>query len=202
MSTATDRRVLTEIFGPSEGAARLVKQMVLVALGVAALAIAAKIRVPMWPVPITMQTFAVLTIGAAYGARLGGVTLLAYLALGALGMNVFTGTGEGASGLAYMAGPTGGYLLGFLLAAVAMGCLAQRGWDRSVATMAGALLIGNAIIYAVGLPWMAHLFAAEKGMAWVVQWGMTNFLLGDALKLVLAALLIPAAWKLVGDARR
>lgn len=202
MSTATDRRVLTEVFGPSEGTARLVKQVALVALGVAALAIAAKIRVPMWPVPITMQTFAVLTIGAAYGARLGGVTLLAYLALGALGMNVFTGTGEGASGLAYMAGPTGGYLLGFLVAAVAMGGLAQRGWDRSVATMAGALLIGNAIIYAFGLPWMAYLFAAEKGMAWVLQWGMTNFLLGDALKLVLAALLIPAAWKLVGDARR
>jgi biotin transport system substrate-specific component len=202
MTTATDNRVLSEVFGPSEGTALRLKQVALIVLGVAALAIAAKIRVPMWPVPITMQTFAVLTIGAAYGARLGGVTLLAYLELGALGMNVFTGTGEGASGLAYMAGPTGGYLLGFLVAAVVMGKLAARGWDKSVATMVGALLIGNAIIYAFGLPWMAHLFAAEKGVAWVMQWGMTNFLPGDALKLVLAAMLIPAVWKFVGDARR
>lgn len=202
MTMATDNRVLSEVFGPSEGTALRLKQVALIALGVAALAIAAKIRVPMWPVPITMQTFAVLTIGAAYGARLGGATLLAYLALGALGMNVFTGTGEGASGLAYMAGPTGGYLLGFLVAAIVMGKLAARGWDKSVASMAGALLIGNAIIYAFGLPWMAYLFAAEKGMAWVTQWGMTNFLLGDALKLVLAAMLIPAVWKFVGDARR
>jgi biotin transport system substrate-specific component len=201
MSTATDTRVLSEVFGPSEGTALRLKQVALLILGVVALTIAAKIRVPMWPVPITMGTFAVLTIGAAYGARLGGVTLLAYLALGALGLNVFAGTGEGASGLAYMAGPTGGYLLGYLVAAVVMGKLAERGWDKSVASMAGALLLGSAIIYAFGLPWMAHLFAAEKGMAWVMQWGMTNFLLGDALKLVLAAMLIPAAWKLVGSAR-
>jgi biotin transport system substrate-specific component len=202
MSTATRDRVLSEAFGPSEGTALRLKQAVLVALGIAALIVAAKIRVPMWPVPITMQTFAVLTIGAAYGARLGGITLLGYLALGALGMNVFTGSSAESYGLAYMMGPTGGYLAGFAVAAVVMGHLAQRGWDRSVLRMAGALLIGTAIIYAFGLPWMAHLFLADKGASWVLQWGMTNFLLGDALKLVLAAMLIPGLWKLVGDARR
>jgi biotin transport system substrate-specific component len=199
MSMAIDNRVLSGVFGPSNGVALRVKQAVLVMLGVGALTLAADIRVPMWPVPITMQTFAVLTIGAAYGARLGGVTLLAYLALGALGVTVFTGE---TAGLAYMMGPTGGYLVGFAVAAITMGWLAERGWDKSVASMAGALLIGNAIIYAFGLPWMAYLFLADKGAAWVAQWGMTNFLLGDALKLALAALLIPAVWKAVGDARR
>lgn len=199
MSMAIDNRVLSEVFGPSSGAALRAKQAVLVVVGVVVLTMAANIRVPMWPVPITMQTFAVLTIGATYGARLGGVTLLAYLALGALGVAVFTGE---TAGLAYMMGPTGGYLVGFAVAAVAMGWLAERGWDKSVASMAGALLIGNAIVYAFGLPWMAYLFLAEKGAVWVVQWGMTNFLLGDALKLVLAAMLIPAVWKLVGTARR
>lgn len=199
MSMAIDNRVLSGVFGPSNGVALRVKQAVLVMLGVGALTLAANIRVPMWPVPITMQTFAVLTIGAAYGARLGGVTLLAYLALGALGVTVFTGE---TAGLAYMMGPTGGYLVGFAVAAITMGWLAERGWDKSVASMAGALLIGNAIIYAFGLPWMAYLFLADKGAAWVAQWGMTNFLLGDALKLALAALLIPAVWKAVGDARR
>ncbi len=199
MSMAIDNRVLSGVFGPSNGVALRVKQAVLVMLGIGALTLAANIRVPMWPVPITMQTFAVLTIGAAYGARLGGVTLLAYLALGALGVTVFTGE---TAGLAYMMGPTGGYLVGFAVAAITMGWLAERGWDKSVASMAGALLIGNAIIYAFGLPWMAYLFLADKGAAWVAQWGMTNFLLGDALKLALAALLIPAVWKAVGDARR
>ncbi len=198
MSTTTARPVLSEVFGPSEGASLRVKQAVLVILGVAALTLAAKIRVPMWPVPITMQTFAVLTIGAAYGARLGLVTLLAYLAVGAAGVAVFTGE---SAGIAYMMGPTGGYLLGFAVAAGVMGWLAARGWDRSVGSMVGALLIGNAIIYAFGLPWMAYLFLADKGAAWVMQWGMTNFLLGDALKLALAALLVPAVWKAVGNAR-
>jgi len=199
MTTTTLRPVLSEALWPTDGLNLRVRQVLLVLAGVALLTIAAKIRVPMWPVPITMQTFAVLVIGAAYGPRLGVATLLAYLALGAAGLAVFTGEG---AGLAYMMGPTGGYLLGFAVAAGVMGWLASRGWDRTVAGMAGALLIGNAVIYAFGLPWMAHLFAAERGMAWVMQWGMTNFLLGDALKLALAALVLPLAWRAVGRARR
>jgi biotin transport system substrate-specific component len=198
MATAIRTPVLAETFGPHTGAEVWFKRAVLVALGVAALAVAAKIRVPMWPVPVTMQTFAVLAIGAAYGPRLGGATLLGYLALGMAGVAVFTGEG---SGLAYMTGPTAGYLVGFLLAAVVVGCLATRGWSRTVPGMVGALLVGNAVIYACGLPWMAYLFAAERGMAWVVQWGMANFLLGDALKLALAAVLIPGLWRLVDRAR-
>lgn len=198
MSTFTGQPVLIDTLGARGGSRLLLKQAALVALGVVAIAVAAQIRVPMWPVPVTMQTFAVLTLGAAFGARLGLITLLAYLALGALGVGVFTGEG---AGLAYMAGPTGGYLVGFAVAAWAVGALAQRGWSRSVGRMIGALLIGNAIIYAFGLPWMAYLFLAERGAEFVLQWGMTNFLLGDALKLMLAALVVPGLWKLVGDAR-
>jgi len=191
-------RVLSEAFGPTEGTGRLAKNAALVALGIAAMVVAANIRVPMWPVPVTMQTFAVLTIGAVYGARLGLVTLLGYLVLGALGFQVFTGE---SAGLAYMVGPTGGYLVGFAVAAGVVGALARRGWDRSVPGMVGALLIGNAVIYAFGLPWMAWLFVAERGWEWVMQWGMVNFLPGDALKLVLAALLVPGLWRLMGHGR-
>ena len=100
--------------------------------GIAALAVSAKIAVPMWPVPITMGTFAVLALGAAYGPRLGLVTILGYMLLGALGFDVFAGTGGDVNGLAYMMGGTGGYLLGFVLATVLLGYGATRGWDRSV----------------------------------------------------------------------
>lgn len=171
----------------------LLRDLALAGLGVMLLVAASGIRIPFWPVPVTMQTFAVLVLGAAYGPRLAGMTLLAYLGLGAAGVTVFAG---GSSGLAYMAGPTGGYLAGFLAASIAMGWLARRGWDRSVTRMAAALLAGNVIVYVFGLPWMAWLFAADRGMAWVIQYGMLNFLLGDALKLALAALLLPAVWKL------
>jgi biotin transport system substrate-specific component len=193
MAITMNGKVLSEAFGANEGSARLAKQIVLVLAGITALSLAAKIRVPMWPVPMTMQTLAVLTIGTAYGLRLGLVTLFGYVALGALGVAVFAGD---SAGLIYMAGPTGGYLAGFVLAAAAMGVMARRGWDRSVVGMAGAMLIGTVIVYAFGLGWMAHLFAADKGMGWVMQYGMLNFLAGDAVKLVLAALLVPAVWKI------
>ena len=200
MTSATNR-VLATAFGPDEGTGFRLKQAALVILGVAALAIAAKIRVPMWPVPMTMQIFAVLTIGAAYGLRLGLGTVLAYLAVGALGFDVFTSSSATSNGLAYMAGPTGGYLVGFAVAAALMGRFAEAGWDRSPLMLAGAGLIATAAIYAFGLPWMAYLFLAEKGAAWVLHWGMTAFLIGDVLKIALAALLIPAVWRFAGNAR-
>jgi biotin transport system substrate-specific component len=192
MNARPANRVLGESFGPTTGSALRLKQAALVAAGIVALVLASNVRVPMWPVPVTMQTFAVLTIGAAYGTRLGLVTLLGWLVLGALGVAVFSGE---SAGLAYFAGPTGGYLVGFAVAAGVMGALARRGWDKSVAGMAGAMLVGTGVIYAFGLSWMAWLFLADKGAAWVVQYGMTNFLIGDALKLVLAALVVPGLWK-------
>lgn len=191
-------KVLAEAFGPSEGARLRIKQVALVALGIIVLAAAAKIRVPMWPVPITMGTFAVLTLGAAYGARLGLVTILGYMLIGALGFDVFAGSSVESNGLAYMMGGTGGYLVGYVLATVALGYLARMGWDRSFVKMAAALLIANVLIYVPGLAWLGQLYGWDKP---ILEWGLTPFLVGDAVKLVLAALLVPGVWKLVGKAR-
>ena len=201
MATTLSKLVLSEAILPREGAALWIKRAALVVLGVAALAIAAKIRVPFWPVPLTMQTFVVLTVGTAYGMRLGVVTLLGYLLVGALGFDVFTSSSAENHGLAYMMGGTGGYLAGFVLAAAVLGWLAREGWDRSIVKMAAALLIGNAIIYVPGVLWLGHLYAGPEGWATVLDWGLWPFLAGDALKLALAALLLPMAWKAVGKAR-
>ena len=201
MSVTIAREVLAEAVLPQRGAGLAVKRALLVALGIAALALAAKIRVPLWPVPVTMQTFAVLTIGAAYGARLGTATVVGYLLVGALGFDVFTSSTAENSGIAYMLGGTGGYLLGFVLAAALLGALARRGWDRGVTSMAGALLLGNLAIYVPGLLWLGYLYAGANGWSWVLDAGLWPFLLGDALKLALAALVLPLAWKAVGEAR-
>lgn len=198
MTLTATNRVLAEVLGPQTGAGLRAKQVVLVVLGIAVLAIAAKIKVPMWPVPITMGTFAVLSVGAAYGARLGLATILGYLAVGALGFDVFAGSSAGSSGLSYMMGSTGGYLVGYGLASVALGALATRGWDRSFASMALAMGVGNALIYVPGLLWLGTLHGWDKP---ILAWGLTPFLIGDAIKLGLAALVLPALWKLVGDAR-
>ena len=211
MADTASRHVLTEALWPAEGAGLWVRRAVLLVLGVVALAVSAKISVPVWPspVPITLGTFAVLTIGAAYGPRLGLATILAYLLVGALGFDVFAGSSAEKYGLAYMLGTTGGYLLGYLLATVALGTAARRGWDRSVAGMAVALLVGNLLIYVPGLAWLHHLIAgglfdpATYASAWeqTLAWGLKPYLIGDALKLALAALLVPGLWRLVGPAR-
>ena len=198
MSMTQTDPVLTEAFGPRTGTALLIKQAALVVAGIALLAIAAKIRVPMWPVPITMGTFAVLTIGAAYGPRLGLATIMGYMIVGALGFDVFASSSAESAGLTYMMGGTGGYLLGYVLATLALGWAARAGWDRSVWGMAAAMLIGTALIYVPGLLWLGQLYGWDQP---ILAWGLTPFLVGDALKLVLAALLVPALWKLVGRAR-
>ena len=178
MAATASRNVLTEALWPAEGTALWVKRAVLVVLGIAALALAAKVSVPVWPspVPITLGTFAVLTIGAAYGPRLGLVTILAYLAIGALGFDVFAGSSAEKNGLAYMLGGTGGYLVGYALAVLVLGFAARRGWDRSVPGMAAAMLVGNVVIYAAGLAWLYHLVAgglfdpAKYASAWSQRW--------------------------------
>ncbi|MFK8035260.1 MAG: biotin transporter BioY [Hyphomicrobiales bacterium] len=172
----------------------LIRNVTLAVLGSIALWISAKISIPFWPVPLTMQTFVVLAIGMAFGWRLGGATVLLYLAEGATGLPVFSGTPEKGAGLAYMLGTTGGYLVGFVLAAVAVGWLAEKGWDRNPFTTALAMLIGTAIIYVPGLLWLGSIVGWDKP---VLAWGLTPFLAGDALKLILAAAIMPTIWKFV-----
>ncbi|HRO12951.1 biotin transporter BioY [Amaricoccus sp.] len=211
MAETASRHVLTEALWPAEGAGLWVKRALLVAVGIAALAICAKVKVPVWPSPvaISLGTFAVLTIGAAYGPRLGLATIGGWMLIGALGFDVFQNSSAGTSGLAYMMGATGGYLVGYLLATVALGLAARRGWDRSVGGMALALLAGNALIYVPGLLWLGYLIAnglfdpARYASVWdqTLAWGLTPFLIGDALKLALAAVLVPGLWKLIGTAR-
>ncbi|ARE38479.1 Substrate-specific component BioY of biotin ECF transporter [Rhodovulum sp. P5] len=197
--TLTDK-VLAENLLADHGTARRVKQALLVVAGIALLTVAAKIRVPMWPspVPITLGTFAVLTLGAAYGPRLGLVTILGYMLVGALGFDVFASSTAEVNGLSYMMGGTGGYLVGYVLATLALGFAARRGLDRSVLGMAAALLVGNALIYVPGVLWLNQF---TTGWAQTLNWGLTPYLIGDALKLALAALLIPAVWKLIGKLR-
>lgn len=189
MATTTPQPVLIEALGVRRDTLR---NAALVLGAIAALTLAAKIRVPMWPVPMTLQTLVVLTVGVAYGPRLALASTLGYLALGALGVAVFAGD---SAGLAYMAGPTAGYLAGFAVAAWVMGMMARRGLDRTRMGMVASMLAGTALIYAFGLGWMAWLFGADKGMGWVLQYGMLNFLAGDLVKLAIAAMIVPAIWK-------
>jgi len=198
MAHTMNDKVLVEAFGNTQGAMRLVKQAALVVVGIAMLAVFAKIKVPMWPVPITMGTFAVLTIGAAYGPRLGFATILGYMIIGALGFDIFANSSAEANGLTYMMGGTGGYLVGYVLATLALGMAARAGWDRSVGKMALAMLLGNALIYIPGLVWLGQLYGWDQP---ILAWGLTPFLVGDALKLVLAALLVPGLWKMLGNLR-
>ena len=172
----------------------LVRSITLAVLGSVALWISAKISIPFWPVPLTMQTLVVLMIGMAFGTRLGVATVFLYLAEGAVGLPVFSGTPEKGIGLTYMMGTTGGYLVGFVLAVGMVGYLAERGWDRTPQTTAAAMLIGNIVIYIPGLLWLGSVVGWDKP---VIAWGLTPFLAGDALKLILAAFLMPTLWKLL-----
>ncbi len=159
------------------------------ALFVAALA-QVKIPLPFTPVPLTGQTFAVLLVGAALGSKRGTVSLALYTLMGALGLPFFAG---GASGLAYLSGPTLGYLVGFVAAAYVIGLLAERGLERSARTSLAPFLVGTLVIYLFGTGWLAILFGVEQALTL----GVLPFLVGDAIKLVLAALVLPGAWKIV-----
>lgn len=170
------------------------QSLLLVVGGSLALWVSAKIQVPFYPVPVTMQTFVLLTLAMALGARLAVGMVALYLLEGALGLPVFAGTPERGIGLAYMLGPTGGYLLGFVLAAALCGWLAERGWDRRFALTALAMLAGNALIYAPGLLWLGAVVGWDKP---ILAWGLLPFLYGDALKLALGALVLPVAWRLL-----
>jgi len=149
-----------------------------------------KIPLPFTPVPLTGQTFAVLLVGAALGSKRGATSLALYIGMGAFGLPFFAG---GASGLAYLSGPTLGYLVGFIAAAYIVGWLAERGLERSVRTSIVPFLVGTLVIYIFGASWMSILFGIEKALAL----GVAPFIVGDLIKMVLAAFVLPAAWKII-----
>jgi biotin transport system substrate-specific component len=173
----------------------VVAEALLILAGAALIALAAQIRIPMEPVPITGQTFAVLLVGASYGALRGTASLALYLVVGLLGAPVYT---EQNSGWEYFTGATGGYIVGFVLAAAITGYLAEQRWDRRLSSAIAAMLIGSIGVYAVGLPWLAAVLDLDFETA--LKEGLAPFVPGDLVKLFLAAALLPTAWRLVDRA--
>ena len=177
------------------------RRLTLVVVGIFILTLFSKIKIPIWPspVPINLATLSVLTIGLTYGSKLGLMTVFGYLILGTLGFDVFANSSAKVNGLEYMLGSTGGYLFGYLLATIALGFLAQAGWDRNVFKIVLALIIGSVLIYIPGIFWLAKLYTWNKP---ILAWGLTPFLIGDALKILLATLVIPSMWRIIGSARK
>ena len=188
------QQVLAERFLPRPSMLADISLIVIGSLFVAALA---QLSIPLQPVPITGQTLAVLLVGMVLGSRRGALALAAYLGEGLAGLPVFA---EAKSGIATVLGPTGGYLVGFIAAAWLVGLLAERGFDRSLFKTLVAMFAGNLVIYALGLAWLSTFpfISGLIGEAGLLSLGVLPFLIGDAIKAVLAALLLPGAWKLVG----
>lgn len=181
--------------------AALVRNVALAVAGSLLLVAAAKIKVPFWPVPMTLQTLAVLAIGAAYGSRLGAATVALYLAYGLAGLPVFTNTPPVAAGPLYFAGPTGGFLLGFLGAAAISGWAAARG--ASLARMTAGFVLAQGVMFGLGFLWLAlgaqvAAGATGVGFAKAFAFGVQPFLLGDLLKTALAVAFTAAGWSLLG----
>ncbi|MDB1086726.1 biotin transporter BioY [Streptomyces sp. ACA25] len=184
--------VLADILPAGTAARARARDVALVVGGAALTGIAAQFAVPLpgSPVPVTGQTFAVLLIGASFGPVRAFLSLLLYALAGMAGMPWFA---EGASGYGM---PSFGYVIGMVLAAVAVGALARRGGDRTVLRTAGTMLLGSALIYAVGVPYLALATGMSAGQA--IAAGLVPFLIGDALKAALAMGALPTAWRLIG----
>jgi biotin transporter BioY len=185
-----------DLLRPSTAARAALYDFALIIGGSLLIALGAQAAIPIGPVPITMQTFAVLFVGALLGSWRGALSVLAYLTEGVMGLPFFAG---GAAGAAYLAGPTGGYLIGFVFAALAAGFLTERGWDRRVGTTVAAMILGSAVFYVFGLAGLALLpgWDSEK----VLRFGLYPFIPGDLAKIALAAAILPAGWKMLGKRR-
>jgi biotin transport system substrate-specific component len=181
---------IADIYRPRDKADAILYDIVLIIISSLLIGISAQIAIG-WPVPFTMQTFAVLMTGALFGAKRGSMIILLYLAEGAAGLPVFS---AGRGGLVMFAGPTGGYLAGFLAAAIATGFLAQKGWDRKISTTILAMIVGNILIYAFGLCWLSYL----EGLNNALTMGLYPFIAGDLIKVALAATLLPGGWRILG----
>ena len=201
--TLTTPNTLLGAFQPKSDAAKLATNLATVVLGTLVITLAAKINVPVWPVPVTLQSLAIAALAAAFGARIGVATVALYLAQGAMGLPVFAVGG----GLPYLMGPTGGFLLGFLVMAGIIGYAADRGASAKPLTLFGAMLVGEAVLLALGFAWLLLLSGQAQ---WIDQtnvvasaWAgaVQPFLVWDVLKMALAALTVTGVWRLMGRKR-
>ena len=196
-STAAERGLtIADFLVPVTVAERLntrVRDSILVASGALFVYLTSLIVVPHDPIPWTGQTFGVLMVGGALGLRRGLLAVALYVLLGYVGLPFFA---EGKSGALVILGPSGGYLIGFIVAAAIVGRLAELGWDRRFGGAIGMMLVGSVIIYAIGLPWLA--VAKDYTLSATIAAGLTPFILWDAVKLAVAAGIFPIAWWLIG----
>ncbi|MET0589877.1 MAG: biotin transporter BioY [Naasia sp.] len=167
----------------------LASDALLVVAGAGLTAALAQVAIPLWPVPITGQTLAVLLVGGSLGALRGSLSMVLYMLVGALGAPIYS---DAASGWAVLGGPTGGYIVGFILAAALTGALAERKWDRRFLGGMVSYLAGSAVVFAVGLPWLA--FSLDLTVQQTLEAGLYPFIIGGVIKAVIAAGLIRAGW--------
>ncbi|KAA2235469.1 biotin transporter BioY [Salinarimonas soli] len=178
----------------------LLRSVVLAVLGSALLTLSAKVSVPFWPVPMTLQTLAVLALGALVGRRLAVATVLLYLAQGLAGLPVFVNTPPAVPGPLYLMGPTGGFLAGFVVAAAMVGAAADRGLTRHPVAFVGAVLAADLVLLAMGCLWLAFFAAMPSGVSGIglakaFAAGVQPFLLGEALKVAIVGLAVPMLWR-------
>lgn len=173
----------------------LLRNVALVVAGALLIYLSARVSIPRpdSPVPYTLQNLGILVVGGALGQRRGGLAAILYVALGVIGLPFFA---EGRGGLSIITGATGGYLVGFVLAAALVGRLAELGWDRRIGGAIGATLLGTIVIYAVGVPWLAVATGMSAGSA--IAAGLAPFVIVDTVKLLAAAAVFPASWWVVG----
>jgi biotin transport system substrate-specific component len=196
--TFTTPNTLLGVFQPKGDAAKLAANLATVVLGTLLITICAKINVPVWPVPVTLQSFAIAALAAAFGMRIGVATVALYLLEGAVGLPVFATGG----GLVYLVGPTGGFLLGFLLMAAIIGFAADKGASGKPLTLFAAMLVAEVVLLAVGFVW---LLALSGNAGWIDQnnvvasayaGAVQPFIIWDILKMALAALTVTGAWRI------
>ena len=185
------KNTVVDVFRPDEKKTAVLYDAMVIICGSLILGLSSQVKVylPISPVPITGQTFAVLMLAALLGSKRGVLAIIAYLVEGILGLPVFAG----GMGPATLIGPTGGYLVGFIAVAYVVGKLAEMGWDRRVSTTIAAMLAGEIVLYTFGVCWLAIMTNIRIALAV----GLYPFIIGDILKVVLAAAVLPAGWKLL-----
>ena len=196
-STAADRGLtVADFLVPITLAERInprVRHIALIVSGALLIFVTAQVYIARTPVPLTGQTFGVLVVGGALGARRGFAAVALYVLLGLVGLPFFA---EGKGGAAVILGATGGYLIGFMLAGAVVGRLAELGWDRHLGGSIAMMVLGSVAIYAIGLPWLAAV--GGYSVRETIAFGLTPFIVWDAAKLAVAAGIFPAAWWLIG----